>query len=240
MRYLAFILMMVIVTPIENATGDSGSLSVQVLYRGAVPPPQELPVPRDTDTCGATVKIQPIMVTGSGKLKDVVIAVEGLTQNTRGDTSIPDVIISNHKCQFEPHVAVSRVGGTVGVKNRDPIIHNTHITIGKRTFLNITMLPTTPTVTKPVKQPVPLIVQCDVHKFMKAYVMTFDHAFASVSNDEGNARFTDVPTGKHTVTLWHEALGTQKREVSVTANSETVVTFEYSDGDLTRNAQSQP
>lgn len=48
-------------------------------------------------------------------------------------------------------------------------------------------------------------VICDSHPFMKAYIMIFDHPYASVSDDSGTFTLDNVPPGKYTLKVWHES-----------------------------------
>ena len=53
----------------------------------------------------------------------------------------------------------------------------------------------------------PLSLNCDVHKWMTGYAMTFDHPYAAVTDKDGKFTIKNVPAGAElTFWAWHEAL----------------------------------
>ncbi len=68
-------------------------------------------------------------------------------------------------------------------------------------------------------------VGCDVHKWMGAWIIVTEHPYYAATGKDGTFRFENVPVGTHTVRIWHEKLGKQEKEVTVTAGEETQVEF---------------
>ncbi len=68
-------------------------------------------------------------------------------------------------------------------------------------------------------------VGCDVHKWMGAWIVVAEHPYYAVTGKDGTFRLDNVPAGTHTVKIWHEKLGKQEKEVTVTAGEETHVEF---------------
>ena len=136
--------------------------------------------------------------------------------------------ITNRNCAFVPQVGATTLGSVLEVRSEDPILHNTHIRLGRRTFLNVAMVPGGPVIRKSVKKPGELSVKCDAHKFMSAIIFAFDHPFFMVTNEMGEFNIAGVPAGSHTITVWHETLGLMKKEeVIVPKEGKVVVNFEY-------------
>jgi hypothetical protein len=53
----------------------------------------------------------------------------------------------------------------------------------------------------------PLSLNCDVHKWMTGYALTFDHPYAAVTDKDGKFTIKNVPAGAElTFWAWHEAL----------------------------------
>jgi hypothetical protein len=51
----------------------------------------------------------------------------------------------------------------------------------------------------------PIIVQCDIHGWMDAYLRAFDHPYATTTKEDGTYEIKDVPTGvKVRIIAWHE------------------------------------
>jgi len=69
-------------------------------------------------------------------------------------------------------------------------------------------------------------LKCDVHGWMRGWIMVTDDP-AAVTGDSGSFAVGDVPAGTHQVTVWHEKLGRQTKEVTVAESGETVVDFQF-------------
>jgi hypothetical protein len=53
----------------------------------------------------------------------------------------------------------------------------------------------------------PLAVTCDIHPWMKGYVMVFNHPFYAVTGEDGSFEIKGVPAGTQNVNLWQERVG---------------------------------
>ena len=60
-----------------------------------------------------------------------------------------------------------------------------------------------------------VLVRCDVHPWMRAYLGVLDHPYFAVTPSDGSFRLANVPAGEYTLTVWHERFGGQERKVSV-------------------------
>jgi hypothetical protein len=58
-------------------------------------------------------------------------------------------------------------------------------------------------------------INCDLHSWMRAWVVVADHAFYALTTDSGEFTLPPVPPGKYVLRLWHETLGTTTRDVTV-------------------------
>ncbi|HWM41104.1 MAG TPA: carboxypeptidase-like regulatory domain-containing protein, partial [Burkholderiales bacterium] len=58
---------------------------------------------------------------------------------------------------------------------------------------------------------------CDLHSWMKSWVVVAEHPFYAVTDAAGAYRIANVPPGKYRVRMWQEALGQTTREVTVAA-----------------------
>ena len=50
-------------------------------------------------------------------------------------------------------------------------------------------------------------VVCNIHPFMKGYILLLDHPYMAVSGDDGTFEIKNIPAGKHEFQFWHEAAG---------------------------------
>jgi hypothetical protein len=107
-----------------------------VAYRGKVPIAETRPVTVDTELCGREALVQTVQVnTGTLGLRHVVVSVKGIPSPIHNGVG-PKRIIVNARCAFEPRVAAGRVGDTIEIQNLDPILHNTHVVVGKKTIVD--------------------------------------------------------------------------------------------------------
>jgi hypothetical protein len=114
------------------------------------------------------------------------------------------VELDNKNCTFVPHITLLRTNQPLVLKNSDPVGHNTNlanqfnemISAGTQTEKKISTAPATP-----------IPVSCNIHSFMKGYVIVQDHPYMAVSNDKGEFEIKNVPAGRHNFTFWPEAPG---------------------------------
>jgi hypothetical protein len=126
-------------------------------------------------------------------------------------------------CVFVPRVVVVPVGGTVEFLNSDRLLHNVR-SDGKENPPFNRAQPHARTISIAFKNPETLRVGCDLHSWMRGWVVVSDHQFYAVTNDAGEFVFENVPTGKYTLQVWQETLGRANQEVTVAGNSVRDVT----------------
>ena len=56
-------------------------------------------------------------------------------------------------------------------------------------------------------------VFCDIHSHMSAFILVFGHRFFTVTDEDGRYRLEGVPPGSYTVSVWHETLARESRNV---------------------------
>ena len=206
----------------------------RVLFRGAIPPPTQVEVNRDVDICGQVVTLQPISIDPTtGGLRNVIVHVDvGTTvaaaeAEASGERQGEALSIRNKNCVFSPRVGVGRTGSEAEITNDDPLMHNTNITFGDRTVLNVALVAGANPIRKKIKKPGLHLVKCNVHKFMSGYRYVFDDQFFDMTTEAGQFRISNLPPGLHMVTVWHETLGTAQKEVQVPTQGTVNLDFEF-------------
>lgn len=210
----------------------AGTVSGQVVYRGANPaPPEAITVTRDAEFCGTTWTDQPLQLDRrSGGIRGAIVSIEGIP--LPGNTPSPEtIVISNRQCHFAPRIGAIQSTGYLSIRNDDPILHNTHIYQGKRTILNVALVPGNRLIKKRLKRPGLLLVKCDKHTFMQAQIAVFDHPYFAVTDATGHFRIPNIPPGTYTVTVWHQVLGTKKLAVVIPLEGAPTLSVEYSEPD---------
>jgi len=215
----------------SGLTAPTGATIVgRVIFRGTVPPPQVIPVTRNQETCGASQSIQPMIVDPvSHGVKDTVVSLALHDESVMPTTDAPSTIstITNRTCAFHPRIGIAKTGDFLETRNDDPVMHNTHIYADKKTFLNVALVAHGQPVQKHIRSPGLLRLACDAHPFMQGFVMVLDHDLLATTDAQGLFSITGVPPGKQEISIWHETLGTLKKQVLVPPQGNVTVTFEY-------------
>jgi plastocyanin len=117
----------------------------------------------------------------------------------------------NKLLQFVPHVLVVQTGQQVVVGNSDKISHNTKIDFSGLTANKASndSLPAGGKVTKTyeAEEKVPAPVACNIHPYMKAYMLVRDNPYFAISDKDGNFEIKNVPDGEWQFTVWQEKSG---------------------------------
>ena len=66
---------------------------------------------------------------------------------------------------------------------------------------------------------------CDVHPWMRGWLVVLDHPHAAVTGTDGRFTIAAVPPGSYTLALWHEVLSRTERPVAVPPGGSVSVDF---------------
>nr|WP_153555850.1 methylamine utilization protein [Roseimaritima sediminicola] len=198
-----------------------GDLKMQFVFDGDVPAPAPIDVNRDTAFCGKhDLTDESLVVNPKNKgIKNVVVYV----YTGRGGSDLPDSPekndtheLANEDCRFEPRVVLTQVGDTLKVTNPDPVGHNANLNFLKNDAKNL-MIPASQEkdVELEESEPAPIPVECNIHPWMRAYVVVLDHPYAAVSDEDGNLTIKGLPNEELTFRVWMEAADGALSEVEV-------------------------
>ena len=135
------------------------------------------------------------------------------------------VTIDQRGCLYMPRVSGAQTGQRIEFVNSDPTLHNVHLEPGRSSGMNFGLATTGSRRSIHIDvAEVPIVVRCDVHPWMRAYLAVLDHPYFAVTGRDGSFRFADVPQGGLTLAVWHERLGA--RQVSVTVHAQRTTTVE--------------
>jgi plastocyanin len=169
------------------------------------------------------------------KNEDLIIGQDNVLANTvvyvsagAPEESAPSqpVQLVQKGCRFTPHIIVMQTGQTVQMVNQDSTAHNIHpLAISNREWNKLS------TVEMPLSEsfarPEFISVKCNIHPWMHAYFAVLKTSHYAVTGDNGVFSINNLPPGKYTITAWHETLGTQTQEVTVTGSETTLVNFVF-------------
>ena len=74
-------------------------------------------------------------------------------------------------------------------------------------------------------EPDPFYIKCDVHPWMKTWVLVSDHPYFAVTDEKGNFSIDGIPAGTYEVVCWQEKFGKRTLTAEVTIG----------DGDTTKD-----
>lgn len=185
-----------------------GSLSGRFVYGGSAPEPSKLNVTKDTEVCGKHELIDESLLVGpDGGLANVVIFLrsKGAPVHESYQQEGREVMVDNKDCRFEPHVQLMTVADTLILHNADPVGHNTNLTPLGDTPINPLLNPEGQTQYKFSRaQLLPVEVTCNIHPWMKAYVLPRDNPYMALSDADGNFTIENLPAGTWEFQVWHE------------------------------------
>ena len=204
----------------EVAVSDGGAIQGKVVYNGSIKKKTVLPT-KDKRVCGKVRKEPLILVGDGGAVKDSVVFLKGVESGKAWPEMLTKVPVLDQKgCRFEPHVQVARQG-SLDIINSDPVLHNTHGYYGKRTAFNVALPEKDQKVTKVLKSPGTVKVDCDAHGWMLGWVQVVDNPYFFQTGDDGTFSIADVPPGDYTLVAWQEWIGQIEIPVSVAAGETT-------------------
>ena len=200
--------------------------AVRLARSVSVPPAITVLNTTDPSACGRVHALQEILVSEPARgVRDAILALEGVPAERVPPRPPGRLVIDNTRCRFEPRVAVATVGGTLEALNSDPVLHTVHLYGALEANLGLPRKGAR--LTRLLERPGTIVVKCDVHGWMQAYIRVDPHPFHAVTDDQGSFRIRAVPPGEYTLEAWHETLGTLRRTVTVRSQRTTTVDFEY-------------
>jgi hypothetical protein len=101
-------------------------------------------------------------------------------------------------------VSVVQVGTPVQFPNRDPIRHHVYSFSAAKTF-EIKLYAGTPAAPIVFDKPGDVVLGCNIHDHMLAYVYVVDTPWFAKTDKDGQARIEGVPAGEYDLHLWHHA-----------------------------------
>ena len=204
---------------------DGGSISGKVIFKGDIPMKTVLPT-KDKETCGGPRKDPLVVVGAGGEVKDVVVTLKEVKAGKAWTAPTKPVELNQKGCVFSPHVQVI-AGGNLDIVNSDPVLHNTHGYYGKNTAFNVALPLQDGKVTRPLRRPGVVRVDCDAHGWMEGWVVVAENPYHAQTGSNGTFTISDVPPGTYTMVVWQEHTGAVEMPVTVKAKEKvTLATIE--------------
>lgn len=228
-RLVWSVALMTTVLSVPSAFGQqTGTLKAKFVYGGSAFDPAAINVNKDTEFCGKhPLSNERLLVNKEDNgIKNVVFHVF----TGRGGSKVPavkaaakTVTLANDKCRFEPRIVTVMPGDTLKITNPDAVGHNANLNFFVNTAQNITIPPGSEK-DVPIEKAEPGVipVDCNIHPWMRAYVVALDHPYAAVSDDAGVIEIKDLPAGKLSFRLYHEAADSAIKEITINGKKEAL------------------
>lgn len=185
-----------------------------VRYAGPVAERGKLPVTIDQYICGKEKDVEDLVLGPERGVLNAVIWLDKPPDGAKWPSPLPKVEMDQKGCVFVPRVVLVPMGGTVEFLNSDRLLHNVHSLSKDNPRFSRTQ-PRGRTVPVTFGKPEIVPISCDLHSWMRSFVVVADHPFYALSDAAGAFTLANVPPGRYTVRMWQEALGTAAREVIV-------------------------
>lgn len=153
------------------------------------------------------------VVVADGKLQDVFVRIA--PGQLEGYTASGDVVIDQKACMYTPRIVGALPEQKIVIKNSDPTLHNVNAAIGAETLFNSPQAKGAGNLEKSFEEVGIHRLKCDVHSWMRAFVVVNDNPFFGVSGADGSYTIKEVPDGKWKLEAWHSQYGKKTAEVEV-------------------------
>jgi hypothetical protein len=207
------------------ATGTGwATLKGRFVFGGTPAAARPLVADKDTEVCGKSSKLfdRSLLVDPSSKGLANVVVFARKTSRVKEAEAGQTLVFDQKNCEFLAPVFAARVGQAIDVKNSDPVGHNTNISGSDFNQL----IPAGGSLAyKPKAETgMPTMVTCNVHPWMKAYMVFRKDGYVAVSAADGSFTIPDLPAGELLeFQVWHErstgpngALGLEKPDLKWT------------------------
>jgi plastocyanin len=225
-------------TQAAKATGW-GTIKGRFVYDGTPPTPANISITKDPDVCGKhPLENESLLVSRDGGLANVVLFARNKNLEVHPDyaaTAEQTAVLDNHDCHFVPHILAVRTGQPLEIKNSDPVGHNTNISFATNAPYNkIISSGTADTQKLASAEPAPATAVCNIHPWMKGYVVVQSGPYMAISSKDGTFEMKNVPTGiPLEFQAWHEsstgangALQTDRPDLKWQPNGRFTVTLQ--------------
>jgi plastocyanin len=202
------------------AQGSFGTIKGRLVYGGSPAPPAKDLVPKgaaqkDPAVCAAAVAIPDRSLVVDPKTLGVKYGFAYLVR-PKGENpeavkelvgKAEKVVLDQKNCEFIPYALAIHQDQTLVFKSTDPVNHNVHLSPFANAPFNQILAANGVVEKKLVPERRVIPVSCDIHPWMKAWIMVFDHPFFAITGDDGSFEIKGVPAGEQKLVVWQETVG---------------------------------
>jgi plastocyanin len=210
---------------------DAGTLKGHVKYDGKPPRAKRLKMDADP-VCGSAhsgpVFSESFKMADDGSMAEALVYLRNVSYS--GGAPSEPAVLDQVGCIYEPHVFGMMAGQDLLIKNSDATLHNIHSMPKVNKEFNFAMpkVVKEKTATFGKSEPAPFYIKCDVHPWMKTWVLVSDHPYFAVTDASGNFSIDGIPPGTYEVVCWQEKFKKKSLTATVTiGDGETTQDFTF-------------
>jgi len=199
-----------------------GSIVGRVTLQGTAPPRGVIDVNKDVEVCskGDTTSRELLIGPDNG-VANAVVYLKSVTGGRGLQKPDEHPVVDQRGCRYEPHILLVPAGSTIDFKNSDGILHNLHTYSHINTPFNAAQPKFKKIVSKELDHAEIIHLTCDVHGWMRGWVVVQDHPYYALTGTSGTFHLDGVPPGTYDIEVWHETLGSYTGKVTVKATQPT-------------------
>jgi plastocyanin len=189
---------------------DGATLKGKFVFDGDPPKPQPIDCTKEPACCQMKLFDQSLVVGKNKELANVVVWVRTKGLKVPAELAAAHkepVLLDNKDCKFEPRIVGLVKGQTLKIGNSDPVSHNSNIAaqqfnpivaIGNQVGFE----------PKSLTLIVPNEVTCNIHPWMKGWVVVRPDPFFAISAEDGTFEIKGLPAGRELeFQAWQEKSG---------------------------------
>jgi len=158
-------------------------------------------------------------------VEDAVVSATSLGARPPTPAQAPRAEIDQIDQEFVPHVSVVRLGTQVAFPNRDAVRHHVYSFSEPKKF-ELPLYKGTPAAPVTFDAPGLVVLGCNIHDWMLAYVYVLDTPWFAKTGADGTARLTGLGAGEYEVRAQHPRAKSEPAAQRTTAGA-TDATLEF-------------
>ena len=185
------------------------SIRGRFVMRGDVPEPAAVTVDKDLECCGRAPMVREELLVGADHgVANVVVYIRNKNIPVPQASVLDPVRVTTNGCRYDPHVVVVQKGQELVIGGDECVGHNPNLVTAKHAPMG-SLIPSRGEVAVRFSssENLPAPMSCNIHPWMKAWVVIPPNPYACVSSPSGEFEMRSVPPGVWELQFWHEAFG---------------------------------
>ena len=159
--------------------------------------------------CGMAHSVPPQdenwMLNENNQFQNVIVWLKNVEYSGSLDTTT--AIIDQVNCLYTPHMNTINSKQKVLLKNSDATPHNINSQHPNNEFAFNEQTPPDESILKDFgTTDEPFLLKCDIHGWMRAWVLVSDHPYHAVTDENGYFKIDNVPNGTYEIAYFQEKL----------------------------------